>query len=74
MDVQAVLGVAVFLGNEGRIEAVAANAPDVLPHAIIMFIALLSAHAASRWSKSSASIRRALAATIISLLFMSAGV
>ena len=45
MDVQAVLGVAVFLGNEGRIESFAANVPDVLPHAVIMFIALLSAHA-----------------------------
>ena len=46
----------------------------VIPHAASMILAIITAHIASRWSKSSQKIMSTLIATIISLLFMLAGI
>ena len=43
IDVQAVLGIAVFLTNGGGISAALQNTSAVLPHGSIMFLALLAA-------------------------------
>ena len=47
---------------------------NALPHAITMFLAIISAHLASRWSKLANKTMYSLIATIISLLFILAGI
>jgi hypothetical protein len=74
MDVQAILGVAVFWGNDEGLPAAFANALDMLSHAVLILFALLLAHAAAHWSKSPAKLRQTLAATVLALLFVFAGV
>tara|TARA_B100001964_G_C13882621_1_gene443610 strand:- start:74 stop:475 length:402 start_codon:yes stop_codon:yes gene_type:complete len=74
MDVQAVLGMAVFWGNDEGLAAAFESAVDMLSHAVLMLFALLAAHAAARWSKSPAKFRHTLAATVLALLFVLAGI
>ncbi|HJO33768.1 MAG: hypothetical protein QF376_04380 [Anaerolineales bacterium] len=73
MDVQAVLGVAVFLGNDEGLAAAFESTLDMLSHASLMLFALLAAHAAAHWSKPPAKLRHTLAATVLALLFVLAG-
>jgi hypothetical protein len=73
MDVQAVLGAAVFLGNDEVLDAVFQSALDLLSHTVPMLFALLAAHTATHWSKSPTKLRHTLAATVLALLFVFAG-
>ena len=67
IDLQALLGMATFLHNG----AVLPTRVNVLPHAGLMFLALLSAHAASHWSKRAGHENRPLVAIAISMALVS---
>ena len=74
IDIQAVFGLAVHLGNKSEITTTLHKLSKSLPHTATMFFALLAAHARSHWSKSDTNLRRVLPATLIALTCISAGI
>ena len=70
IDLQALLGLIVFLRNGASIRAFA----DTLPHAAVMFFVLISAHVASRWSKTNGRKYHTLVALAIAIGLVAQGI
>ncbi len=74
IDIQAVVGLAVHLGNKSEIITTLHKLSKIIPHTVTMFLTLLATHARSHWPKSDTNLRRVLPATLISLTCICAGI